>query len=159
LPRQSGRTLPDLPPKRMCTAMVDATYTTRWAETIPTAMGLTDVKMRVSNPGLPKKSTTVSLLVDSGATYSVLPREVCRKLGLKAQEELEFSLADGRPVVRGVAEARFEFAGRVRTSPVLLGEPGDVALLGVVTLETLGLVLNPLRRELVPIRALVAGVR
>jgi hypothetical protein len=60
--------------------------------------------------------------------------------------------------VRGLSEARFTFRGRSRTSPVLLGEVGDAALLGVVTLETLGLVLNPLRRELVPIRAVLAKI-
>ncbi len=30
------------------------------------------------------------------------------------------------------------------------GEPGDAALLGVVTLEELGLILDPMRRELRP---------
>lgn len=35
-------------------------------------------------------------------------------------------------------------------APVIIGQPGDEALLGVVTLEILGLVLNPLTRELKP---------
>jgi predicted aspartyl protease len=69
---------------------------------------------------------------------------------------MELDLADGTTVVRGVSEARFEFEGRSRTSPVLLGEPDDEPLLGAVTLETLGLVLNPLRRKLEPIRAMLA---
>ncbi|WP_313885033.1 hypothetical protein [Desulfofundulus sp. TPOSR] len=37
-------------------------------------------------------------------------------------------------------------------TPVILGEPGDEALLGVVTLEILGLVLNPFNRILQPMR-------
>ena len=37
-----------------------------------------------------------------------------------------------------------------------LGEPGDEPLLGVVTLEILGLVLNPFTRTLQPMRALLA---
>jgi hypothetical protein len=40
-------------------------------------------------------------------------------------------------------------------SPVILGEPGDDALLGVVTLETLGLVFNPFNRTLHPMRMLL----
>jgi hypothetical protein len=41
----------------------------------------------------------------------------------------------------------------------VLGEPGDEALLGVVTLENLGLVLNPFDRTLRPMRAMLAGAR
>ena len=40
-------------------------------------------------------------------------------------------------------------------TPVILGEPGDEALLGTVTLEILGLVLNPFTRELQPMRMLL----
>jgi hypothetical protein len=39
---------------------------------------------------------------------------------------------------------------------VVLGEPGDEALLGVVTLGILGLVLNPFTRALQPMRLLLA---
>ena len=37
-------------------------------------------------------------------------------------------------------------------TPVILDEPGDEALLGNITLEILGLVLNPFTRELQPMR-------
>jgi len=39
---------------------------------------------------------------------------------------------------------------------VILGEPGDEPLLGVVTIEILGLVLNPFKRTLEPMRMLLA---
>jgi hypothetical protein len=38
---------------------------------------------------------------------------------------------------------------------VILGEPGDEPLLGAVTLEILGLVLNPFKRTLQPMRMLL----
>jgi predicted aspartyl protease len=57
---------------------------------------------------------------------------------------VEFTLADGTPIKRGVSECRFEIRGAAATSPVVLGEEHDGALLGAVTLETLGLMLNPL---------------
>jgi hypothetical protein len=79
-----------------------------------------------------------------------------KRLGLKPLETLEFDLADGTSVTRKISEARFAFQGKQRTSPVVLGVEGDMPLLGVVTLETMGLVLNPLKRELVPIRAVLA---
>lgn len=122
-------------------------------------MGLTDVKLGISSPRSPRKRAVASFLVDSGAVYTVLPAPVWRRLGLKAEEAIELTMADGTSVKRDVSEAKFHLHGRARTSPVILGQPGDVALLGVVTLETLGLVLNPLRRELVPIRAMLATLR
>ena len=40
-------------------------------------------------------------------------------------------------------------------TPVVLGQPGDEPMLGVVTLEILGLVLNPFNRTLQPMRMLL----
>jgi predicted aspartyl protease len=94
----------------------------------------------------------VRFLVDSGALYSVLPRVDWKALGLKANRDLGFVLADGTSLTRGVNEAVFELEGRRATSPVVLGETEDEALLGAVTLETLGLMLNPLNRTLQPMR-------
>jgi len=94
-------------------------------------------------------------LVDSGAVYSVLPAAAWKALGLKPTRLAEFVLADGTTIGRGVAEARFTIAGVTATSPVVCGEARDGALLGAVTLETLGLMLNPLSRELLPMRLLL----
>jgi len=41
-------------------------------------------------------------------------------------------------------------------TPVMLGEKEDEALLGTVTLEEFGLVLNPLTRKLQPMRMMLA---
>lgn len=61
-------------------------------------------------------------------------------------------MADGTPITRGASEYRFEIRGDSATSPVVLGEEDDGALLGAVTLETLGFMLNPLTREILPMR-------
>jgi hypothetical protein len=60
------------------------------------------------------------------------------------------------PIERGLSEVRFEYGGRDRVSPVVLGQGSDEPLLGAVTLETLGLVLNPLSRDVVPMRLVLA---
>jgi predicted aspartyl protease len=98
-------------------------------------------------------------MVDSGALYSVLPETNWRKLKLRPERTAEFVLADGTTVTRGVSECRFEIEGTGATSPVVLGEEDDGPLLGAVTLETLGLMLNPLNRELVPMRLILARRR
>jgi len=97
--------------------------------------------------------------VDSGAIYSVLPEKIWRALRLRAERKVEFTLADGTPIERGVSECRFEIQGKAATSPVVLGVERDGALLGAVTLETLGLMLNPLTREILPMRMALSHIR
>jgi len=120
-------------------------------------MGLTYVDGKLRAPGRRGRGRRVRFLVDSGAVYSVLRSREWRSLGLKPERELEFVLADGTTLKRGVSEANFELECRRATSPVVLGESEDEALLGAVTLETLGLQLDPLRRKLLPMRMILAA--
>ena len=116
-------------------------------------MGVTYVEGRVQ--GLSGKQENVKFLVDSGATYSLLPKDVWKSSGLKPKRKLSFTLADGTTVQRAVSEAFVVFPQGEAHTPVILGEKGDEALLGVVTLEILGLVLNPFDRTLHPMRMLL----
>ena len=45
----------------------------------------------------------------------------------------------------------FRYGQRVGVADVIFGEPGDSVLLGATTLESLGLALDPQRRELHPL--------
>jgi predicted aspartyl protease len=121
-------------------------------------MGITKVDAQVSHWTGSGAAIPVTLLVDSGASYSVLPASVWQQLGLVADEHLDFTLADGTTITRGVSECRFSIGGRTATSPVVLGRDDEGPLLGTVTLETLRLVLNPLTRRLMPMRLLLASM-
>jgi clan AA aspartic protease len=118
-------------------------------------MGITFVEGTVRGPG--GREVPVRFLVDSGAVYTLLPHEVWRAIGLAATRTMRFSLADGTLVVRDIGECHITLPQGQGHTPVILGEPGDAALLGAVTLEILGLVLNPFTRELQPIRAMLAA--
>ena len=122
-------------------------------------MGVTYIPARLRRPDGRGPARNVRFLVDSGAIYSVLPEEIWRALRLKAEREVEFTLADGTPIERGVSECRFEIRGEAATSPVVLGQENDGALLGAVTLETLGFMLNPLTREILPMRMALSRLR
>jgi len=65
-------------------------------------------------------------------------------------------LADGTEIERKVSECRIALPHGERHTPVMLGEKGDEALLGVVTPEILGLILHPFKRTLEPMRMLLA---
>jgi predicted aspartyl protease len=119
-------------------------------------VGVTMVTAMVQRPQGTGRRRRVRFLVDSGAVYTVLPGPVWRALGLVPSRTAEFTLADGTAITRGIAEARFTIGGRTATSPVVCGEDRDGPLLGAVTLETLGLMLNPLSRELLPMRLVLS---
>jgi len=119
-------------------------------------MALTHVSIRVANPARPHRFTSVKFLVDSGAIYSVVPARTLKKLGVKPHSRRTFVLADGSELTRQMGDAAFRLDGRQGASPVIFGEKGDSALLGAVTLEALGVLLDPLRRELRPLPMVLA---
>lgn len=119
-------------------------------------MGLTYIRATAGRPDGRGRPINIRFLVDTGAVYTVLPESTWRALKLKPQRTLEFTLADGTTITRAVSECRFTIEGQRATSPVVLGAQEDGPLLGAVTLETLGLMVNPLSRELSPMRLMLA---
>lgn len=119
-------------------------------------MGLTHVDADIANPAKPRRSVRVTLLVDSGALYSVVPANILRKLGVKPHSRRTFILADGTQITRRIGDVLFRFDGRQGASPVIFGEKDDSVLLGTVSLEALGLILDPLKRVLRPLPMLLA---
>lgn len=116
-------------------------------------MGVTVVEATVRGPQ--GDEATLPLLVDGGAQYTVLPKNIWRQLKLKPKRQARFSLVDGTVIDRDVGECHISLSVGEGHTPVVLGQPGDEALLGVVTLEELGLVLNPFSRELQPMKLMM----
>lgn len=119
-------------------------------------MGLTAQVLTVRPSRNSKRKAEVKFLVDSGAVYSLVPAAILRKLGLRPYREVSFSLADGTIISRKVGDAYFEINGNRGPAPVIFGEEGDEPLLGATTLESLGLVLDPFKRRLIPMRMVLA---
>lgn len=118
-------------------------------------MGLTHIKASVANPAKPRRSVRLTFFVDSGAVYSVVPGSVLRKLGVKPHSRRSFILADGSQITRRMGDLLFRFDQRQGASPVIFGEEGDSTLFGSVSLEALGFILDPIRRELRPLPMLL----
>ncbi len=119
-------------------------------------MRVTHVDLELANPANIEVWESVSCLVDSGATYSVVPSALLDRLGVTPVSEEEFHLADGQTIRRRKGIAAFRYRERIGGGDVIFGEEGDMNLLGVLTLESLGLALDPLRRELRPLPMLLA---
>jgi len=117
-------------------------------------MGLTFIEGKVRGPEGGERP--VRFLVDSGATYTLLAEDDWKAIGLAPQREMGFTLADGSVIRRKVSECFIALADGAGHSPVILGESGDESLLGMVTLEILGLKLDPFRRTLEPMKMMLA---
>jgi predicted aspartyl protease len=120
-------------------------------------MGLTVLTLEIAAPADPDRRAGVDFLVDSGAVYSFVPRAVLEGLGVTPHCRQRFRLAVGSVIDRARGDALFFYAGRRGAAPVIFAEPGDATLLGAVTLESLGLALDAIRRDLVPLPMIVTS--
>jgi clan AA aspartic protease len=113
-------------------------------------MGRFEVKVTVSNPAQPERSSEISLLVDTGATLSWLPRDLLEKLGVRPISRSRFLLPDGRHVEREKGLILISVNGQTGGVEAAFAEPGEATVLGAIALETLGLAVDPVKQKLVP---------
>jgi clan AA aspartic protease len=92
----------------------------------------------------------VEALVDTGASDTVLPREVLDELGVQPLRKKPYRLADDRIAQFDVGEARLRMDGEENVVPVVFGERAGPVLLGATTLEIFKLGVDPVGR-LVPV--------
>lgn len=97
----------------------------------------------------------VEVLVDTGATYTVLPRTLLSELGIVPHTRAPFVIADGSEIELEIGWAWIRIDGRQERSLVVFG---DTALLGAFTLEALRLAPDPVGRRLIPVPALLMQI-
>jgi len=99
-----------------------------------------------------EKTATVRVLVDAGATFSVIPLRLARILGTRRpRRSVRVRLADGRTVRLGADVAVLQIDGREAPATIIVGKV-DEPILGVEAMEALGLVVDPKRKRLSPSR-------
>ncbi|HUF52147.1 MAG TPA: aspartyl protease family protein, partial [Dehalococcoidia bacterium] len=117
-------------------------------------MGHVDVTIEVGSPDR-SRFVEVPANVDTGATFTVLPRSVLEDLGISRSHSAQFQLADGSPVTRDVGEVPVRIDGKVLTTTCVFGDEGQPALVGVVTLEQFLLGVDTVNGRLIPIPGLL----
>lgn len=118
-------------------------------------MGVFKVRARVWNPFDDSKEAAVDLVVDTGATYTVLPSDLLNGLGIRSTRSVKLRLADKRVLERPLGEVGVEIEGYTASAtPVVFGEEG-VFLLGSVTMEQLALAPDPVEKKLKPVEVLL----
>ncbi len=97
----------------------------------------------------------IEALVDTGATTTVVPGSLLRRLGISPTRSETFEYAGGERVELDMAEARARVDGRETTTWVIFGEEGASALLGAYTLEGVFLGVDPHGQKLIPVQGLL----
>ncbi len=104
-----------------------------------------------------KNSRVLRFLVDTGAFFTVVPREILATLKVRPVGDETVQFADGRKARWKLGEARLQIDGRSVTTLVLFGSKGTLPLLGAYSLEGLGLTVDPRRRRLTRTRLVMVA--
>ena len=113
-------------------------------------MGTFNITIQIANLN-GKHFQNVETLVDTGATTTVIPRNILAGLGIVPSQQQTFEYAGGERVQLDLAQARARVDGRETTTWVIFGEDGMAALLGTYTLEGVFLDVNPHNKRLIPV--------
>lgn len=111
-------------------------------------MGITYVKVKIGVAPEPKKFVQTKLIVDTGAYFSIVSANILKEAGIKPRRKQIFTLANGEKIARKVGYAVYRVNGHEGVSEVVFGEKSDKQLLGVITLESMGLEIDPRKRKL-----------
>ncbi len=111
-------------------------------------MGHVRVKVRFTNPEAQNGAVDVEdALVDTGATWTVVPRSVAERLGLRLIGNVSVKTAAG-PQELDQSYALAELYDKKMVTPVLISDTLDGVVIGVTMLEALGLAVDPLSGQL-----------
>ncbi len=111
-------------------------------------MGIFNVPIEVGDPE-GGRFERVEALVDTGATFTIVPAPILDALGVQPQRSGAFELADGSFRDYRIGETILQVNGEEVHSVVVFGDREMQPILGAVTLEILGLAVDPARKRLI----------
>ena len=104
-----------------------------------------------------KVSPPVEVLVDTGSELTWLPRDVLTGIEVKPLRKRDFTTATKQLVTRETGYAIVSAEGFETVDEVVFAEPGDMALLGVRTLEGFGVMVDNIAHRFVATTTIVAA--
>ena len=118
-------------------------------------MGFVRVKGIIGNLTDRSKRAEIEFIADTGAMLTIVPGEMLNKLDIKPKAERKFRLADGEMKKLPVGDALVEIEGMELFENVVFGGSDAPPLLGVTTLERLGLEVDPTTGKLKPMELML----
>ena len=106
-------------------------------------MGHVRVRVRFTNPEVQNGAVDVEdALVDTGATWTTVPRSVATRLALRLIGQVPVKTAAG-PQTLDQSYALVELDDKKMVTPLLISDTLGGVLIGVTMLEALGLAVDP----------------
>jgi clan AA aspartic protease len=87
-------------------------------------------------------------LVDTGAIDSLVPEDKLEAAQVLRERKKVYELANGEPAEYEIGFARVSFMGEETVVQVIFGPAGAEPILGVVALENVGIVVDPVSQRL-----------
>ncbi len=113
-------------------------------------MGSFSAKLRVWNPASPEKIEEVEAMVDTGAAFSWIHRERLERLGVEKLRRIGFRAIDGSIIELETAAVWVASNDFKAPDIIVLAEGTDMEVIGVHTIEGLGLAADPVQKKLIP---------
>lgn len=120
-------------------------------------MGTFKVAIQINGPS-GAEYQPVDALVDTGASHTMIPRNLLTTLGVVVIEQVAFNLADERTVEYDVGEARIRLNGRERTTLVVFGPDNAEPLLGATTLQLFNMAVDTVNERLFSVPGLLKRI-
>lgn len=115
-------------------------------------MGELHITIEVGDPQ-GERFEPVKVMVGGRPTFTTVPGDLLRRLGVPVQQTVQSKLADGTMDPIEVADTMIRLQGKQFPSPVIFGKSGEPNLLGVVALERALLAVDPVNGRLIPVVA------
>jgi aspartyl protease family protein len=112
-------------------------------------MGHVRIPLRISNPDDLGKTVEVrDALIDTGATWTSVPRSLVSSLGLRRVGTIRVRTAAGQQEL-DQSYAQLELSGKSLVTNISVSDTLDTVLVGVTTLESLGFAVDPVKGQLI----------
>ena len=111
-------------------------------------MGLIHVTTTLKASQEAKERYEADFLVDTGATDCLAPADALEKAGIVRRGKMTYELADGKKTEYDFGLAEIEFMGELTSGRVIFGPNNAEPLLGVTALESIGILVDPIKQTL-----------
>ncbi|MCL5408838.1 MAG: clan AA aspartic protease [Candidatus Omnitrophica bacterium] len=111
-------------------------------------MGLTHVTVSLKTDHKTKEKYQADFLVDTGTTDCLAPASKLKKAGITPVGKMVYELANGGKIEYTFGLVVIEFMGEITAGRVIFGPEDTEPLLGVTALESVGILVDPVKQTI-----------
>ena len=111
-------------------------------------MGLAHVTVCLKASQNAKEKYEADFLIDTGATDCLAPASELKKAGIVPIGKMIYELANGKKEEYNFGLAVIEFMGEITAGRVIFGPDNAEPILGVTALESVGILVDPVKQTL-----------